>query len=101
MTVTEIVVGGTLKPDGTLELDEKLALPPGRVTVTLRKSPQPAAGDSWWQAMLDARKAMAASGCPVMDDREMQAHIDWLREEDQVDELLRDGSDPAREPEPR
>lgn len=101
MAVTEIVVGGTLKPDGTLELDEKLALPPGRVTVTLRQSPQPAAGGSWWQAMQDARKAMAGSGCPVMNDREMQAHIDWLREEDQVDELLRDGSDPAREPEPR
>lgn len=101
MTATEIVVGGTLRPDGTLELDEKLALPPGRVTVTLRPSPQPTAGGSWWQAMQDARKAMAAAGCPVMDDREMQAHIDWLREEDRVDELLREGGDPARKPEPR
>ena len=36
MSRTETVVAGTLKPDGTLELDEKPNLPAGRVTVVLR-----------------------------------------------------------------
>ena len=36
MSFTEIVVEGTLKPDGTLELDEKPNLSPGRVKVILQ-----------------------------------------------------------------
>ena len=36
MILTEVVVQGTLKPDGTLELDQKPALSPGRVTVILQ-----------------------------------------------------------------
>jgi hypothetical protein len=35
MSLEAIIVQGTLKPDGTLELDTKPALPPGRVHVTL------------------------------------------------------------------
>jgi hypothetical protein len=35
MSLSTIVVQGTLKPDGTLELDEKPTLAPGRVYVTL------------------------------------------------------------------
>jgi hypothetical protein len=37
MSLTEIVVEGTLNPDGTLELDQKPNLSPGRVTVVLRQ----------------------------------------------------------------
>jgi hypothetical protein len=36
MGLTETVIEGTLKADGTLELDEKPDLPAGRVTVVLR-----------------------------------------------------------------
>jgi hypothetical protein len=36
MSLDTIVVQGTLKPDGTLELDTKPALAPGRVQVTLQ-----------------------------------------------------------------
>ena len=35
MSLTEVVVEGTLKPDGTLELDQKPSLSPGRVKVIL------------------------------------------------------------------
>jgi hypothetical protein len=31
MSATHVVVDGTLKPDGSLELNSKLNLPPGRV----------------------------------------------------------------------
>lgn len=37
MSLTEIVVEGTLMPDGTLQLDEKPRLSPGRITVVLRQ----------------------------------------------------------------
>jgi len=36
MSLTEISVQGTLKPDRKLELDQKPNLVPGRVTVVLR-----------------------------------------------------------------
>ena len=36
MSLNTIVVQGTLKPDGTLELDEKPSLAPGRVQVMLQ-----------------------------------------------------------------
>jgi hypothetical protein len=36
MSLSTAVVQGTLKPDGTLELDEKPILTPGRVQVTLQ-----------------------------------------------------------------
>ena len=36
MSQSEAVVEGTLKPDGTLELDQKPNLPPGRVTVRMQ-----------------------------------------------------------------
>lgn len=39
MNLSEVVVPGTLKPDGTLELDQKPSLAPGRVLVTLQSTP--------------------------------------------------------------
>ena len=39
MDLREIVVEGTLKPDGTLELDTKPELAPGRVKVWMRPVP--------------------------------------------------------------
>jgi hypothetical protein len=36
MSLTEVVIEGTLKPDGTLELDQKPSLSPGRVRVILQ-----------------------------------------------------------------
>src|SRR5438094_5064333 len=36
---TPVVVQGTLKPDGTLELDQKPSLMPGRVQVVLQPLP--------------------------------------------------------------
>jgi hypothetical protein len=36
MSLSEVVVEGTIKPDGTLELDQKPALSPGRVKVVLQ-----------------------------------------------------------------
>lgn len=53
--LTETVIEGTLQPDGTLVLDDKPNLPPGRVTVVLRQpagaKPAEPPGDAFFQMM--------------------------------------------------
>jgi hypothetical protein len=66
MSLTETVIEGTLKPDGTLELDEKPNLPPGRVKVVLRQMaepnpPQPL-GDDFFQMMEEIWAGQKARG---------------------------------------
>lgn len=90
MSLHEIVVEGTLKPDGTLELDQKPNLSPGRVQVVLRRESEPAAPkEDWWQFMQRARRELEEAGSHFMNEEEMNAHIEWLREGDRIDDLLR------------
>lgn len=44
-----IVVQGTIRPDGALELDEKVDLGPGRVQVTMVPVPELPKNDPFWQ----------------------------------------------------
>ena len=99
MQLTEAVVEGTLRPDGTLELDQKPGLPPGRVTIVLRQEVPPATQEGWWPAMQRARQAMEAAGCKFLNDAEVQDRIDELREEDRIDEMLRELDEQRRQPE--
>ena len=98
MSLTEITVQGTLKPDGTLELDQKPNLSPGRVTVVLRQESEPPTQEGWWPFMQNARKKMEEAGCHFMDEKEMQAHVEWLREGDRIDDLLREADEQRRKP---
>jgi hypothetical protein len=102
MSLSEIVVEGTLNADGTLQLDEKPNLSPGRVTVVLRQQNAPAVpGEDWWQFMQNARKQMEEAGCRFLDEKEMTAHVEWLREGDRIDELLQATEDRRAKPEQR
>jgi hypothetical protein len=47
----QITMQGTVKADGTLELDEPVAMPEGRVLVTVQPIVQPAPDDPFWQRM--------------------------------------------------
>lgn len=92
MSLSEIIVEGTLKPDGTLELDQKPNLSPGRVKVVLRQESalvQPLQED-WWQFMQRTRRELEAAGHHFMNEEEVNAHIEWLREGDRIDDLLRE-----------
>jgi hypothetical protein len=91
MSQSEVVVAGTLKPDGTLELDQRPNLAPGRVTIVLR----PAPAEDWWQFMQRARRELEATGSPFMDEKEIQTQVEWLREGDRIDDLL-GRADPGR-----
>ena len=102
MSLTEVVVEGTLKSDGTLELNERPNLLPGPVTVFLRQAAQvPTPREGWWPFMQKARKRLEEAGARFLDENEMQAHIEWLREEDRFDELLRNAKREHHDPEQR
>jgi hypothetical protein len=100
MSLSEVVVEGILKPDGTLELDQKPNLPPGRVTVVLRQEPQAPAPpkEDWWEYLQRIRAEREAAGYPFMNEAEMNAYVEWLREEDPIDELLREADEQRRKP---
>jgi hypothetical protein len=51
MSLTEAVIEGTLQADGTLVLDEKPNLPPGRVQVIVQPLPELPKDDPFWQRM--------------------------------------------------
>jgi len=101
MSVTECVVQGTLNPDGTLHLDRKPDLAPGRVTIVLRLQAAggPASGGDWFRSLQEARQRLEESGASFLDEKDLQAHLDWLREGDRIDDLLREADQRPQEPE--
>ncbi len=94
MSLTVIVIQGTLQGDGTLVLDEKPNLPPGRVTVVLRPEAPIVLPDDdpFWermQAMWDAQKAGAhvprGEEEILMQQREMREG--WARRQEGIETL--------------
>ena len=102
MTTEGVVLRGTLRPDGTLELAEPVGLPPGPVEVTVKPAPAAAparapAGD-WWQVLQQIRADREARGYPFLSDEEVAAHIEELRaDDDRLDDLGRSRDDDRRE----
>ena len=79
MSLNEMVIEGTLKPDGTLELDEKLNLPPGRVKVTVQT-------EDWLRYLKRCRAELEASGATFRRGVDIEAEIDEIRgESERVD----------------
>jgi len=82
MGITEVVVEGTLKPDSTLELDQKPNLAPGRVQIVLRQESEPTLPEEdWFQHLQRIRAEREAAGYPFMNEEETNAHVEWLREQ--------------------
>ena len=91
MQVSEAMVRGTLKADGSLELAEKPDLPPGPVQVLLRTvPPDTPPQDSWWEYLQQARKQIENSGRGLRSREEIDAEIEDLRSEDnRLEDALR------------
>lgn len=81
MSLAEIVVEGTIKLDGTLELDQKLNLTPGRVQVTLVPLPELPANDPFWQRMQALWQGQKARGFVPRTVEEVEAERRQVREE--------------------
>jgi hypothetical protein len=91
MSVREVVIEGNLNPDGTLKLDAKPNLSPGRVTVVLRQESRPLTQEGWWPYMERVRAEREAAGYHFMNEAEMDAHLQWLRDdEDRIDRVYRE-----------
>jgi hypothetical protein len=85
MSAIPIEVEGTVREDGTLELDQKVNLPPGRVKVTVRPATPPVNQHEAFLAMLQQiRTSQEASGPVPRSAEEIDAEIKAFR--DEVDE---------------
>ncbi len=86
MSLDEAIVAGTLKPDGTLELDRRPNLAPGRVSVILRPLPQLPSGDPFFDMLKNIWEARARAGLTPRSVEEVEAHRQRLRD-DSAEEL--------------
>ena len=75
MSPTEIVILGTLKPDGTLEFDQKPNLPPGRVTVRLQSLAKQPKDDPFFEMLKSIWAARAQSGLAIRSEEAIESHL--------------------------
>ena len=83
MSQIEVVVEGTLKPDGTLELDQKPNLAPGRVKVVLRQEslPKLPQGDPFFDMLKAIWEAQQARGHIPRSVEEVETERRQIRDE--------------------
>ena len=82
MTTTPITVEATLQPDGlTLQLENKLALPPGRVTVTVQPTVL-RTGPTMLEVLDRIHQNQQQRGRTPMTEEEMSAEVAQMRAED-------------------
>jgi hypothetical protein len=97
MAPSHAVIHGTLKPDGTLELEGRPALPPGPVEVIIRTLPQGGTTkEDWFQYLQRARAELEAAGCRFATAEEIHAYLDDLRSGDErIEEAYRQAEEEA------
>jgi hypothetical protein len=81
MSNDPIEVQGTLRPDGTLVLDEKPNLPAGRVRVTVRQVNGPTPADDFWAGLHAIWAGQQARGHVPRSKEEIDAGVRALRDE--------------------
>src|SRR5262249_21762042 len=80
MSLSEVVVEGTLKPDGTIELDQKPNLAPGRVQVIVQTLPELPDGDPLWSMMKSIWAGQKTRGHVPRSAEAVEAELSELRE---------------------
>ena len=102
MATTILETLGTVRPDGTLELDQRVNVPPGRVRVRVESvaSPSPSP-DNLLEFINRTRAEMAATGSQFMNDQEVGTWIEELRaEDDHVGEIYKPESNGRKDANP-
>ena len=97
MSLNEVVVEGTLKPDGTLELDQTPNLSPGRVKVILQPVRAGAPGQRGLADVIDEiRRDQQARGFQGRSAEEIEAGLrEGEAEYEQRMQALRSQSNPG------
>jgi hypothetical protein len=101
MNAAAVVVEGTVQSDRTLEVTQKVDLPPRRVQLTVQTVAEPVQLDRFWKMMESIWAAQRASGRTARAREEIDAEIEALRSESedemQAVELLKEECRRARE----
>jgi len=87
----QITLQGTVTADGSLELDDRVAMPEGRVLVTVRPVVQPALDDPFWQRMEQIWAGQKERGHMPRGVDEVESERRALRQEmeDEIQEAIR------------
>ena len=75
------VAEGMLKPDGSLEIDEKFTLPPGRVRVTVEVLAAASNGEDWFDYLRRTRAERESAGAKFRTREEIDADLGDMRDE--------------------
>jgi len=79
MSQTQVILQGTLTADGTLLLDAKPNLPPGRVQVVVQT-------ENWWSYLQRCRAELEAAGASFRSGPEIEGDVEQIRgESERVD----------------
>jgi hypothetical protein len=81
MSVPAVTLEALVKSDGTLELGERLALPPGRVQVTIVPLPELPPNDAFWQRMQALWAAQRARGHVPRSSQDVEEERQAVRDE--------------------
>lgn len=81
MTLNEVVIEGTIQPDGTLVLDEPTKLPAGRVQVLVQSLPGLPPGDPFWDMMQSIWAGQKARGFVPQSAERLEAERRETREQ--------------------
>jgi hypothetical protein len=101
----QITLQGTVKADGSLELDGQVAMPEGRVLVTVQPVEPPAANDPFWQRMEQIWAGQRARGHRPRTQEQIDADLREFRDDAEAEmratEQLHDDCRPAYHSAPR
>jgi hypothetical protein len=81
MSVPAVTLEAVVKSDGTLELKERIALPPGRVQITIVPIPELPPNDPFWQRMQALWAAQRARGHEPRSTQEVEEERQAVRDE--------------------
>ena len=85
MNASQVRVPGTLRPDGTLELNHIPKLPPGPVEVLIRlQRPVNGETETWWEYLQRDHAERIAEGQKIPTKEEIDADRDRQRASDEA-----------------
>ena len=98
MATTILETLGTVSADGTLRLDQKVTVTPGRVKVRVESVEPPVpVTETLVEFVRRSRRELAAAGHKFMNDEEVTAWIEELRsDDDRLEEIYRQAEEEKR-----
>jgi hypothetical protein len=81
MSRSVVTLEAVVRPDGTLDLGERIALPPGRVQVTIVPLPDLPPNDPFWQRMQALWAAQRGRGHVPRSEQEVEEERQTVRAE--------------------